>query len=120
MRAASSARLSEPMMPVIAVTTRKNGNIDISAESAIWLAIDQPSAAGNSQKASRAYRKLRRRKDKARAIPLGLVDIANRGGLGKPEDARRGLRPPPPAGPWPFRCRAPGGREKRRDRGRAE
>ena len=45
MRATSAARFSEPMKPAIAVTRIRNGNIDISTDSAMWLAIAQPSSA---------------------------------------------------------------------------
>jgi len=41
-RAASSARSLEPMNPAIAVIKIRNGNSDISVDSAIWLAIAQP------------------------------------------------------------------------------
>src|SRR5215470_9256752 len=78
MRAASSARPLEPKMPAIAVNTRKNGNIDISADSAIWLAIAQPSSATNSQKASTANRRLRRRRRKGVAILTRAVYMTDR------------------------------------------
>jgi hypothetical protein len=35
----------EPMKPAIAVTRIRNGNIDIRVDSAMWLAIAQPSSA---------------------------------------------------------------------------
>ncbi len=44
-RATSSARSFEPMKPAIAVTTMMNGNIAINTDSAMWLAIAQPSSA---------------------------------------------------------------------------
>ena len=44
-RPTSLARSSEPTKPARAVTRIRNGNIDISTESAMWLAIAQPSSA---------------------------------------------------------------------------
>ncbi len=43
-RTLSSARFFEPNRPAMAVSTSRNGNIAISVESAIWLAIAQPSS----------------------------------------------------------------------------
>ena len=42
--ATSLARLLEPMKPAMPVTTMRNGNIAIKTESAMWLAIAQPSS----------------------------------------------------------------------------
>jgi len=57
MRAASSASSLEPKKkPASAVTTIRNGNIAISVESAMWLAIAQPSSARKCQKASTTIR----------------------------------------------------------------
>ena len=50
--AASSASSLEPKKkPASAVTTIKNGNSAISVDSAMWLAIAQPSSAANWRKA---------------------------------------------------------------------
>jgi hypothetical protein len=65
MRAASSASSFEPKKnPASAVTTIRNGNSAISVDSAIWLAIAQPSSARKCRNASATIRKdsLRRRK----------------------------------------------------------
>ena len=45
--AAWSARSLEPKKPASEVITIKNGNSAISVDSAIWLAIAQPSSARN-------------------------------------------------------------------------
>ena len=47
--ATSSARSLEPKTPASEVSTMKNGNIAISAERAMWLAIAQPSSARKCQ-----------------------------------------------------------------------
>jgi hypothetical protein len=46
------------MNPAIAVTRIRNGNIAIKSDSAIWLAIAQPSSAWKRYSASVAMRKL--------------------------------------------------------------
>jgi hypothetical protein len=57
MRAASSASSFEPKKkPASAVTTIRNGNIAINVDSAIWLAIAQPSSARNCRRASLTIR----------------------------------------------------------------
>jgi len=73
MRAASSAScLEAEKKPASAVTTIKNGNIAISEDSAIWLAIAQPSSARKCRNASVAIRNDDVRMRKALA-PAGLV-----------------------------------------------
>jgi hypothetical protein len=47
--ATSSARSLEPKKPASDVSTMKNGNIAIRAESAMWLAMAQPSSARKRQ-----------------------------------------------------------------------
>src|SRR5579863_10547703 len=56
-RATSSARLREPMKPAMAVTRIRNGNIAIRSDSAIWLAIAQPSSALKRKNASMGMRR---------------------------------------------------------------
>ena len=51
--AASSARLCVPKNPASAVRKIRNGKSEVRVDSAIWLAIAQPSSAENRHRASR-------------------------------------------------------------------
>src|SRR5215831_16136627 len=67
--ATSLAKFCEPRKPASAVTRIRNGNMDIRTDSAMWLAIAQPSSALKRLKASQATRLHRRIAFKGRQPP---------------------------------------------------
>ena len=86
MRAASSASSLEPKKkPASAVTTIRNGNSAIKVDSAMWLAIAQPSSARKCRKASATIRSdsLTVRKRWAPARYRSLFEIGYRWALCK-------------------------------------
>ena len=79
-------------MPASAVSTRKNGNIAIRVDKAMWLAIAQPSSALNCQKASIATRHIFFRSSKSWFPARRVVSAQTCRGFCEISERRRGLK----------------------------